>query len=171
MRSQIDENAGSIKEIDETSVFENIYEVMEEYSKKYSVLKFHGIHIDLTRITEKRYTVKKAYQIIESSNTPDNSNAVQTRVHIIGWLENTLRTDFRNTRDFRQKIEKYLAGYDARQLPVTARIKKARKKSRWTQKELANHLGLKSHVPISQYERGLRRPPKKVFKWLKEIGM
>ncbi len=51
------------------------------------------------------------------------------------------------------------------------RLKKARKKARLTQSELAMSLGLNSHVPIAQYESGKRYPSKVVLEWLETQSM
>ena len=86
-------------------------------------------------------------------------------------LERLLKTQFTNTADFRQKVDSFLRGYEVRKADPPVRIKKARKKKKWTQQQLADHLGYKSHAAIAQLEKGLRFPPKKVFKWLEEVGM
>ena len=65
----------------------------------------------------------------------------------------------------------YLSGYDGRRLPVPQAIKRARKKLKLTQRQLAERLGFKDHTLISKYEKGQRVPSDKVIQWLKEGGM
>ncbi len=127
-----------------------------------------GVEFDLTKINDMRYFVKKAFQLINNQSPLGN---FQTRLLLLEWLENFLGTQFKSTRDFKQKVRMYLQNYDARKLPASERIKKARKKLGWTQKELAKFLVYTSHVSIAQFEKGKRYPPKKVFQWLKEVGM
>lgn len=53
------------------------------------------------------------------------------------------------------------------------RIKAARRRLKWTQGQAAEYLGLKSKATITNYEKNLRRPKKKVLektlKWTREI--
>jgi ribosome-binding protein aMBF1 (putative translation factor) len=164
-------NKEKIHVIDESKIIFDLYSLLGKQVGKYTKVVFQGIQFDLGRIKDKRYFVKKAYQLITSRTTPTDSNSVQTRVLLAEWLEKFLKTEFKDTRDFKQKIQRYLEGYEIRKAPVGERIKKLRKKKGWAQKELAKHLGLKSHVTIVNYEKGLRYPPKKVFQWLDEAGM
>lgn len=122
------------------------------------------------RITDKRYFVRKVVQILANPDGFNDADSVQWRVLLVCCFENFLRTKFENTRDFKRKIGDYLKNYDMRRAPVGERIRKARKKLGWTQKRLAEHLGFKRHVTILNYEKGLRYPPDRVFRWLKEQG-
>lgn len=140
------------------------YEALQEDSTKI----IQGIHVDFTKIKEKRYVVKKLYQILTNRASPTDSNSVQWRIIILQYLENSLRTQFSNARTFKRKVEAYLEGYEVRSRPVGELLRKTRKKKKWSQKDLAKHLGYASHVPITNFERGLRYPPKKVLQWLKE---
>jgi DNA-binding XRE family transcriptional regulator len=143
--------------------------LLEGWVKKRLVRNIHGIEVDVTRIKDRRYFVKKAYQILSSTNHPEDSNVIQWRTLLVQCLENLLNTEFKNTRDLRQKVEKYLKGYNIRKGTAAERIQRARKKKKLTQKELAKDLGYKSHVAIAQFEKGLRYPPKKVFEWLEGV--
>jgi len=127
-----------------------------------------GVAVDLKRIGERHYLVRKLLQIVSNPDSLADPKLLQRRVYALRCLENLLRTQFRNTIDLKRKAEDYLNGYEIRKRPVGERIKKARKKLGWTQKELASHLNYKSHVAIVQFERGLRYPPGKVFEWLKD---
>lgn len=160
-----------IPALDDSQVIIGFYDALKKYSERYMNISYQGILFDLSRINDQRYFVKKAFQVISNQNTSEHSNAVQTRVLLIKWLEKFLNTQFQNTRDFRQKVGKYIQDYDARKLPVTERLKNAREKLSWTQTDLAKHLDYTSHVSIAQFEKGKRYPTEKVFKWLKEVEM
>jgi len=126
----------------------------------------HGISVDYKRLIDKRYVVKKLCQILQNPDHPMDSVSTQWRISVVEFIENFFRSPFVNTRDFKSKTADYLNGYEIRRKPVSERIKKARKKKRWSQQELARQLGYKNHVSIAQFEKGLRYPPAKVFRWL-----
>ena len=130
-----------------------------------------GISVDFKRLKDKRYLVKKLCQITQNPDHPIDSVSIQWRVSVVEFLEKFFRSPFTSTRDMKRKAEEYLNGYEIRRKPVGERIRKARKKNRWSQQELAKHLGYKNHVAIVQFERGLRYPPAKVFGWLEEEKM
>lgn len=148
-----------------------MYLDMDTLLAKNAIKNIQGIKIDLRRINDKRYLVKKLYQIILDPDRPTDAASFQWRVNVIRCLENMLRTDFKNTRDFKRKIENYLNNYEIRKGSAADRIKKARKKLRLTQKQAAEHLGFKTHVTFVNYEKGKRYPPDKVFRWLEEVGV
>ena len=143
---------------------------MNDLSSVYNskILGIQNISIDLSRIKEKRYFLKKAYQILIDPNRSTDVDSVQWRVSLIRCLESILRTQFVNTRDFNRKIREFLRDFDIRKAPAGERIRKARNKIRISQKQLAEQLGFKSHAVIAQYERGHRYPNSKVFQWLEE---
>jgi DNA-binding XRE family transcriptional regulator len=153
--------------IDEPTLFLDMDKLLAKYPNK----EICGVKIDLRRINDKRYLVKKLYQIILDPDRPTDAASVQWRVNVIRCLENMLRTDFKNTRDFKRKIENYLKNYEIRKGSAADRIKKARKKLRLTQEQAAEHLGFKTHVTFVNYEKGKRYPPDKVFRWLEEVGV
>jgi len=49
------------------------------------------------------------------------------------------------------------------------RIKKARKKLKWTQEELALFFGFQSKATIERYEKDLRCPEEKIIEWVKKV--
>lgn len=158
-------------EIKDTVVIVNLHQALKKCVGVGKAVIYQGVEFEFSRLDDMRYFVKKSFQLINSQNTPTHSQAVQSRAYLIEWLEVCLNTRFQNTRDFRQKIGKYIQNYDARKRSPSERLKKARKKLGWTQKELAKFLGYTSHVSIAQFEMGKRYPSKKVFQWLKEVGM
>ena len=87
--------------IDEPTLFLDMDKLLAKYPNK----EICGVKIDLRRINDKRYLVKKLYQIILDPDRPTDAASVQWRVNVIRCLENMLRTDFKNTRDFKRKIE------------------------------------------------------------------
>ncbi|MGA2363414.1 MAG: helix-turn-helix domain-containing protein [Candidatus Aminicenantales bacterium] len=120
---------------------------------------------------DKRSTVKWIWQVLNDLDRPCDSGLVNCRVELIRYLEKLMRTEFASTADLRQHVERYLSGHDGRRLPVPQAIKRARKKLKLTQSQLAELLGFKDHTLISKYEKGQRVPSDKVIKWLKEGGM
>ena len=169
-QGKMDNQNERIAVLDDSKIIVDLYALLTVLSEEYSKAEIQDIQFDLFRIKDKRYFVKKAYDLIsERKNT--GPSTTQTRIFLIQWLEATLRIQFKNTRDMKHKIEKYLGNYQVRKKPVAERIKKARKKRKWTQKELADHLGYKSHVTIAQFEKGLRYPPERIFQWLEAEGM
>jgi len=120
---------------------------------------------------DKRPTVKRLWLVLTDPDRPGDSVSLEYRVGRIRFLENLMRTEFASTADFRQHVDRYLSGYDGRRLPVPQAIKRARKKLKLTQRQLAELLGFKDHTLISKYEKGQRVPSGKVIQWLKEGGM
>ncbi len=153
--------------INEPTYIEDISKLILKYQKK----TIHGVEIDCNKIEDKRYFVKKAFQILSNRDFPKNADGTQWRTLLIHVLEKLLRTQFQNTRDLKHKINNFLKNYEVRNKPAGERIERARRKKKWSQRELAEHLGYKSHVSIAQYEKGLRYPPQRVFDWLDELGM
>jgi DNA-binding XRE family transcriptional regulator len=145
--------------------------LLEKIAEKYTILNIDRIVIDLERIKDKRYFVKKAYQILTDPNRPTDADSVQWRVNLVRYLESMFGTEFNNTRDFKRETANYLKNYEIRKGTAGDRIKKARKKAGLTQKELAARLGYKTHVTILNYEKGKRYPEEKVFQWLNEVGV
>lgn len=131
----------------------------------------HGISVDYKRLIDKRYVVKKLFQILQNPDRPMDPASTQWRIEAIEYLEKIFRSSFPSTRDMKTKTEDFLNGYEVRRKPVSERIRKARKKKRWSQQDLAQHLGYKNHVAIVQFEKGLRYPPAKVFQWLDDEKM
>ena len=133
-----------------------------------SIKEIQGVKIDLGKIEDRRYLVKKIYEIITKLGRPGDEKSVEWRITALRSLKNMFRTDFKNTREFKDKIENYLEGYDLRKSEPKYRLKKARKKANLTQKDLAKLLGYKSQVSIAHFEEGKRYPPKKILQWLGE---
>jgi DNA-binding XRE family transcriptional regulator len=167
MKSQSRNSAGVITVIDQPTYVED----MDSLISKYITKEVQGIMIDLRRIDDKRYLVKKLYQILSNPNSPRDAYSVQVRTNIVQLLEKLQRTEFINTRDLRRKVDQYLGSYELRTRPVGEKIKRVRKKLKLTQAELAKHLGLSSRVQIAYLENGHRYPPSKIFKWLEDQGV
>jgi len=158
--------------INEPTYVEDIHRLIGEFAQNLPrTKKIHSVDVDLGRLKDNQYFVKKAYQILTNPNRPMDADSVQWRVLLVQVLEKKLNTQFQNTADFKKKIKAFLEGYQVRKKPPAERIKKARKKMKWTQKQLADHLGYKSHVTVAQLEKGSRAPAKRVFQWLAEAGM
>jgi len=119
----------------------------------------------------KRGMVKKLYKTLCDPNRSTDSSAVQDCVEILRYLEKILRTNFLRTRVLHDKVAAFLNDFRPNKTPLGIRIRKARKRVGWSQKQLAHHLGLTSQAAVAQYEKGLRFPNKRAIAWLKETGI
>lgn len=118
---------------------------------------------------DKRSTVKRIWEVLNDPDRPTDSASVDRRLNWLRYLGTLLKMDqITSTADLRHQIERYLAGYDGRRLPVAKAIKRARKNAGLSQQDLAELLGLRDHTLISKYESGRRVPPVKVLDWLKD---
>jgi transcriptional regulator with XRE-family HTH domain len=115
-----------------------------------------------------RPTVKCLWLELTDPNRPCDSVSVDYRVGRIRYLEKLMRTEFVSTADLRQHVERYLGSHDGRRLPVPQAIKRARKKLKLSQSQLAELLSLKDHTLISKYESGKRVPTDRVLEWLRK---
>lgn len=116
---------------------------------------------------DKRSIIKWIGQVLTDPDRHRDSASVDCRVGLIRYLEKLMRMEFSSTTDLRQHVERYLDGHDGRRLPVPQAIRRARKKLKLTQRQLAEQLGFKDHTLISKYEKGQRLPSDKVIEWLK----
>jgi ribosome-binding protein aMBF1 (putative translation factor) len=116
--------------------------------------------------TEDYLRAKEPYKIICNHELGDDSSGVQQRVAIIRELESITGKDFRNTAEFHREVQAFIEKKGERVLSLGVRLKKARKKKGWTQKQLADHLGFKAHSTFIMYEQNKRIPPKEVLEWL-----
>jgi len=78
------------------------------------------------------------YHLISNKFFPDDPTSFQKRVNIIKFLEETTKYEFKNTKDFHQKMKLYLSGYQL----AGKDLKKIRKQSKLTQSELAKQFGI-----------------------------
>jgi DNA-binding XRE family transcriptional regulator len=168
---QIRKGADVITVIDEATLVLD----MDKLLAKYAIKEIQGVKIDLRRIKDKRYFVKKAYQIITNPNRPTDSDSFQGRTNLVRCLEYMLKTQFRNTRDFKEKCKDFLANTRTKEetenitRSAGKRIMRARKKLKWTQGRLAKELGFKSRKTIQRYENESMYPSAKVSNWLNKV--
>ncbi len=118
---------------------------------------------------DKRSTVKRIWEALNDPDRSTDSASVDRRLNWLRYLGTLLKMEkISSTADLRHHLERYLAGYDSRRLPVAKAIKRARKNAGLSQQDLAELLGLRDHTLISKYESGRRVPPVKVLDWLKD---
>jgi len=99
----------------------------------------------------------------------------------IEQYEKLLRTEFKSTEDYRDKMSQYMAKKEtqivakdmeeAKPIKVFSkgeRLRKARKKAGLSQKELASILDI-GQATVAHYEKGLRRLPGEVFKFVAKV--
>lgn len=159
-------HAGVHTLIDEPTYVPNVHKLVAGYVKKNRFRELWGIKVDVEKFcSDDYYFVKKSRQIIEKADRYPTG--------LIPILEQVMMTDFKHTRDYKEKVKKYLANNKGngrkRIIPVERRLVKARKKLGWTQDRLAEELGYNSRKTIQRYEDGSQYPPKRVFKWLDSI--
>ena len=113
--------------------------------------------------------IRRLYKAINKKELGDDPGSLQKRVDIIRYLEKELKTEFKSTADFHQKVQAYLAGHVS---SPGIRLKRARKKLKLLQVELATVLNC-SREFIAQMENG-ERPLTKIaleFTKLAESGL
>ena len=113
--------------------------------------------------------VKELYGVICNHELGDDFSGVQRRVDIIRELESITRKEFRNTSEFHEIVQAYINKKGERIKSLGKRIKRARKKNKMTLKQLAFHLGFKSHSAFIMYEKDKRLPPNEVIQWLLKV--
>jgi len=118
---------------------------------------------------EKLDRIKRLYNVICRKELGDDPGSLQKRVDIIRYLERELRTEFKSTADFHQKVQAYLAGHVS---SPAVRLKRARKKFRLLQAELGALLNC-SREFVVQMENSERPLTKKTLEFVKmaELGL
>ena len=119
-------------------------------------------------VSYKKATVRRIWEILNDPDRPCDHISVNNRIEMIPYLERLFRTEIRNKAQLGELVTRFLGNQDGRCLPAPQAIKRARKKLKLSQRQLALHLGLKDHTLISKIESGKREPSAKVLKWLKE---
>ena len=118
------------------------------------------------QITEDYLRAKELYEIICNHELGDDSSGVQQQVEIIRELESITGKDFRNTAEFHLEVQAYINKKGERIASLGTRIRKARKRKKWSLKQLSQNLGFRAHSTFSMYEQNRRVPPKEVMEWL-----
>lgn len=102
--------------------------------------------------------IKKYYEIIENELLPDSY--LSERVGIVRWLEKATHQEFKNTEDFRNKMQRFLTSGD--------KLKKARKKKGWSQEVTSYYLGVSKQF-ISKMEKGTKPLNQKALQFIDKI--
>jgi len=129
------------------------------------LLKSRGTYLDYG---DKRLVVRWIWEALNNPDRPCDPASVHERVRMIVYFERLFRTQIQNKGQLGGLVERFLGGRDGRKLSISQAIRRARRKLKQSQWQLAEHLGLKDHTLISKYESGRREPSKKVLEWLKE---
>ena len=116
---------------------------------------------------DKKASVRRIWEVLNDPDRPCDHISVDNRVEMIRYLERLFRTEIRNKAQLEELVTGFLG--DGRCLPATQAVKRARKKLKLSQRQLAVHLGLKDHTLISKIESGKREPSAKVIEWLHGI--
>lgn len=110
------------------------------------------------------YLAQVTLAIFKDANRPMDEHSIQERVVLIGAWEHKLGKGFVNTADFLNKLGKTARGVS--KIPDDARkLKRERRKMKWTQEQLARHLET-SRSSITAMETGERELSKKAQKWI-----
>ena len=115
---------------------------------------------------ERAEKIKRLYQTICKGELGDDPNSLQKRVDIIRYLEGELKTEFRDTKDFHEKIRAFLMYGGKRRATEGRRLKEARERLGWTQEQLAEALRVHRRT-IIRFESNQYRLSRKALKWLK----
>ena len=129
------------------------------------LLKSRGSFVDFN---DRRAAVRRIWEILNDLDRPCDHISVNDRARMIGYLERLFRTQISSKDQLKELAERFLGGLDGRRLPIPQALKRARKKSKLSQRQLAERLGLKDHSLISKCEAGKKDPTKKILDWLKE---
>lgn len=119
---------------------------------------------------EKFQRVRQLYRTLQDQSYTD-ADTLQRRVNMVRELEAILRTNFVNAADLKRKVKSFLGDYQEQLKPVAERIRRARRKKKWTQDQMARELGFKSKTVITRYEKGERMPPERVIEWLNQQNL
>jgi len=111
--------------------------------------------------------IRRHYRDILEHKYPDNADGVFMRLNIIRALEGELKTEFINTEDFKRKMDAFCISGKRQYLTDGARLRQVRKRKKWTQEELATHLGCTRQTVI-RWEKNFDPISKKARKWLEE---
>jgi DNA-binding XRE family transcriptional regulator len=95
--------------------------------------------------------VKDLYAIISNRELGDDERAVDMRVSIVSELERLTCSNFKDTADFHKKTGSFIM----RESSGGDRLKRFRAEKKWSQGELAIHLGVSQQF-VAQMEQGKR---------------
>jgi len=114
-------------------------QLLSKYANLLSTKEIYGVKFDVRRIKEKPYFVKLLYQIIIKSNKGEIDVPIQFRVIAVNTLEKILKTNFKSTKEFKQKVNNYLRKNNAEIDLNMKEIKKGKREtnSDYTQKKSA----------------------------------
>jgi transcriptional regulator with XRE-family HTH domain len=136
------------------------------------------IVINKLSLKEKADFVSSAFKEISDQSRNYSADEVFRRVNLVSRMEKILKTDFRDTQDFIEKVTQFLKKASAslekneekiiRVKSLGDRLRIIRKKLRWDQVQLAECLDVKSKQIISLYEKGLRSIPDGISEWIKD---
>lgn len=164
-------HAGVHTLIDEPTYVEEMGSFIAKHVRKFSINERHSVKFDVKRIKDEHYFVKRAYQLLKSKDNPVDADSFQWRTNLVRCLEHILKTEFRNTRDFKEKCRNFLAKTKSKSVVRSPgkRIMRARNKLKWNQEKLMEELGIRSRTTIHRYEKDLVYPSAKVMKWLNKV--
>lgn len=162
----VDEQECFGHQIDESEYYDMLEEKLHELAKDIEPsFKLCHLPIDKERASEDiGYLAQVSLAIFNDDDLPMDEHSIQERVALIGAWEHKLGKGFVNTADFLNKLGKTARGVST--IPGDARkLKRERRKMKWTQYQLAIHLET-SRTSITAMETGERELSKKAQKWI-----
>lgn len=108
--------------------------------------------------------IKKLYRIIKENRLPDSQ--LDTRVNIVRYLEEVTGNDFKSTKDFHEKMERFLSS----QSYTGNELKEARERKGWNQDALAFKLHT-SRQYVGCMEKGTKPLNSKALRFIEENEM
>lgn len=114
--------------------------------------------------------VDRLYRILCLSGTGvmcDCWDCVHERVKMVGKLEEIIGKPFRNTAEFHYLVGEYLKKRSGKTTGQLIKVK--RRAAKWTQTNLADHLGVTKRTVIN-YESNATPPTKRLLEWLNADG-
>uniref|UniRef100_A0A6M3KDT8 Putative DNA binding, helix-turn-helix domain containing protein n=1 Tax=viral metagenome TaxID=1070528 RepID=A0A6M3KDT8_9ZZZZ len=120
-------------------------------------------HIPIDKTNDLAYSAAVTLKVFDDDR-PTDEKATSERVLLIRAWENKLKTSFATTYEFLNKLTSVAGGKswlsdDARKL------RRVRRKNKWSQGRLAKELGVSQQL-VSSIEKGERESPPKVVKWM-----
>ena len=121
-------------------------------------------HIPIGKTADIAYLASVTLKVF-NDDRPTDEKATQERVLLIRAWENKLKTSFATTYEFLNKLTSVAGGKswlseDARKL------RRVRRKNKWSQGRLAKELGVSQQL-VSSIEKGERGVPEKIAIWLR----
>ena len=106
--------------------------------------------------------IRNAHKLI--LHRENMNNTLQERITTLQFLEKEMHTNFHNTEDFHEKMDKYIT-----QISGVIELKRVRESKGLSQEQLSRKLGYSEQF-VHQIERGSRPLTNKIIKFIEKHG-